>query len=59
MSSLRFATFTALDAFLGEFSGQLRRVGSIDPETLDQVGRAGGGGEYVWCRGRGESWGVW
>ena len=37
VSSLRFATFTACHLFLNEFSNQLKKVGSIDAETFNQV----------------------
>jgi hypothetical protein len=33
----RFATFLALDYFVGEFSGQLKKIGSIDGDTFNQV----------------------
>ena len=37
--TFRFATFLAVDSFVTMFGGQLRKVGSIDPENLDQVWR--------------------
>ena len=37
VATLRFATFQAVEAFVGAFSRQMSRMGSIDAETLDQV----------------------
>ena len=37
VATLRFATFQAVEAFVGGFSRQMRKMGSIDAETLDQV----------------------
>ena len=37
VASLRFATFTACHFFLNDFSKQLKKVGSIDAETFNQV----------------------
>ena len=39
VASLRFATFSACHLFLNEFDKQLRKVGSIDAETFNQVSR--------------------